>query len=71
MVVSGGRLAPQYPGGWGILAAPAYLAGGLRGVILVNAVASALTLPLIWLAASALFGDRRVAASRRVCGRRE
>ena len=63
MVVSGGRLAPQYPGGWGILAAPAYLAGGLRGVILVNAVASALTLPLIWLAASALFGDRRVAAT--------
>ncbi len=63
MVVSGGRLAPQYPGGWGILAAPAYLAGGLRGVILVNAVASALTLPLIWLAANALFGDRRVAAT--------
>ncbi|MHA1528175.1 MAG: glycosyltransferase family 39 protein [Alphaproteobacteria bacterium] len=63
MVVSGGRLVPQYPGGWGILAAPAYLAGGVRGVILVNVVASALTLPLIWLAASALFGDRRVAAT--------
>lgn len=63
LVVSGDRLAPQYPGGWGILAAPAYLAGGLRGVILVNAVVSALTLPLIWLAARALFGDRRVAAT--------
>jgi 4-amino-4-deoxy-L-arabinose transferase-like glycosyltransferase len=63
MVVSGDRLAPQYPGGWGILAAPAYLAGGLRGVIIFNAVASALTLPLIWLAANALFGDRRIAAT--------
>ena len=56
-----GQLAPQYPGGWGILAAPAYLAGGLRGVILVNAVASALTLPLIWRTAWALFADRHVA----------
>jgi hypothetical protein len=58
---AGGRLAPQYPGGWAILAAPAYLAGGLRGVILVNAVASALTLPLVWAAARALFEDRRLA----------
>lgn len=56
-----GRLAPQYPGGWGILAAPAYAAAGLRGVILVNALASALTLPLIWQAARALFDDRRLA----------
>ena len=66
MVVSGDRLAPQYPGGWGILAAPAYLAGGLRGVILINAVASALTLPMIWLAARALFGDRRIAGTAAV-----
>ncbi len=58
---AGGRLAPQYPGGWGIVAAPAYLALGLRGVILLNAVASALTLPLVWLAARALFEDRRLA----------
>jgi hypothetical protein len=57
----GGRLAPQYPGGWGIIAAPAYLALGLRGVILLNAVASALTLPLVWMAARALFEDRRLA----------
>lgn len=63
MVVSGDRLAPQYPGGWGILAAPAYLVGDLRGVILINAVASALTLPMIWLAAQALFGDRRIAGT--------
>jgi hypothetical protein len=66
LVVSDDRLAPQYPGGWGILAAPAYLAGGLRGVILINAVASALTLPMIWLAAQALFGDRRIAGTAAV-----
>ena len=61
LVPVNGRLAPQYPGGFGIVAAPAYAAGGLRGVILVNAVASALTLPLIWQAARALFDDRRLA----------
>lgn len=58
---AGDRLAPQYPGGWGILAAPAYLAAGLRGVIVVNALASALTLPLVWIAARALFDDRALA----------
>lgn len=57
-----GQLASQYPGGWGILAAPAYLIGGMRGVLLVNALASALTLPMIWLAASALFRSRNLAA---------
>jgi hypothetical protein len=59
----GGQLAPQYPGGWGVIAAPAYLAGGIRGVIVLNAVASALTLPLIWLAARALFSDHRLATT--------
>ncbi len=58
---AGGQLAPQYPGGWGIVAAPAYLAGGLRGVIVMNAVASALTLALVWQAARALFADRALA----------
>lgn len=62
-VISGDQLAPQYPGGWGILAAPAYMAAGVRGVMLVNAVASALTLPMIWIAAEALFRDRRVAVT--------
>lgn len=63
LVVSGDKLAPQYPGGWGILAAPAYLAGGVQGVIVVNAVASALTLIMTWLAAEALFGNRRIASA--------
>lgn len=58
---AGDRLAPQYPGGWGILASPAYLAAGLRGVIVMNALASALTLPLVWIAARALFNDRGLA----------
>jgi len=61
MRVVDGQLVPQYPGGWGILAAPAYLAAGLRGVIMLNAVASALTLPLVWMIARSLFDDRRIA----------
>lgn len=56
-----GGLAPQYPGGWGILGAPVYAAWGIRGVIVLNAVASALTLPLIWATARALFEDRDIA----------
>lgn len=58
---AGEHLAPQYPGGWGILAAPAYIAGGLRGVMLMNAAAAALTLPLTWITAQALFEDRQLA----------
>lgn len=58
---AGNQLAPQYPGGWGIIASPAYLAGGVRGVMLVNATAAALTLPLIWASARALFEDPRLA----------
>lgn len=63
VTVIGDRLVPQYPGGWAIAAAPAYLIGGIRGVILLNAVASALTLAMIYVAAEALFRDRRVAVS--------
>lgn len=54
-------LAPQYPGGWGILAAPAYALAGVRGVIVLNALASAMTLGMVWLAARALLEDRRLA----------
>ena len=63
ITVVGDRLVPQYPGGWAIMAAPAYLVAGIRGVILMNAVASALTLAMVYLAAEALFRDRRVAVS--------
>ncbi|MEM8989682.1 MAG: glycosyltransferase family 39 protein [Pseudomonadota bacterium] len=59
--VVGDRLAPQYPGGWGIVAAPAYALGGLRGVIFLNAIASVATIYAVWVAAQALFDDRRLA----------
>ena len=61
--IAEGRLAPQYPGGWAILGAPAWLLGGVRGIILLNAVAGALTLVMIWIAAEALFRDRTIAVT--------
>ena len=57
-----GQLAPQYPGGWGIVAAPVYLIAGLTGVIAMNAIACALTLWLVWQTAWSMFEDRRLAA---------
>lgn len=63
MRVIDGRVVPQYPGGWGILAAPAYLLAGVRGVFVMNAVAAALTLGLVWQTARALFLDRRIATT--------
>ena len=57
----GGELAPQYPGGWGIVAAPAYLIAGLTGVITINAIACAITLWLVWQTAWSMFQDRRLA----------
>ncbi len=63
MVPSGDRLAPQYPGGWGIFAAPAYMVAGLGGVVILNSAATAVTLWLVWSTARGLFDDRRVAAS--------
>lgn len=54
-------LAPQYPGGWGVLGAPVYAAGGIRGVIVLNALAAALTLAMVWLAARALLENQRLA----------
>ena len=56
-----GRLAPQYPGGWGFLAAPAYMAGGLRGVMAMNAVAAAGAVWFISRTALRLTGDPGVA----------
>ncbi len=56
-----GQLVPQYPSGWTIIAAPAYIIGGIHGVILLNAIASALTLPLVWFTARSLFDDKLLA----------
>jgi len=54
-------LAPQYPSGFAILAAPFYILGGLQGVIFLNTLASVLTLWLTYLIALELFDDRRLA----------
>ncbi|HSF96674.1 MAG TPA: glycosyltransferase family 39 protein [Thermohalobaculum sp.] len=55
------RLMPQYPGGWAFLAAPFYLLGGIRGLFLLNALATVATIWLVRATAAELFGSRRLA----------
>lgn len=52
-----GRLMPQYPSGWAFLAAPFYALAGIQGLILLNVLATLLTLWLIRLAGRILFDD--------------
>ena len=52
-----GRLMPQYPSGWAFLAAPFYALGGIYGLILLNVLATLLTLWLIRAAGRILFED--------------
>ncbi|HUF56347.1 MAG TPA: glycosyltransferase family 39 protein [Thermohalobaculum sp.] len=52
-----GRLMPQYPSGWAFLAAPFYALGGIHGLILLNVLATLMTLWLIRLAGRILFED--------------
>ncbi|MEO1014863.1 MAG: hypothetical protein AAFX08_06690 [Pseudomonadota bacterium] len=57
-----GRLAPQYPSGYALLAAPFYALFGLRGLILLNATAFLASAYCVWrLAINARF-DRPTAA---------
>jgi 4-amino-4-deoxy-L-arabinose transferase-like glycosyltransferase len=56
-------LVPQYPAGFAIVAAPFYLAGGLQGIIFLNALATVLTLWLTYLIALELFKERELAES--------
>jgi len=56
-------LVPQYPAGYAVLAAPFYLLGGLRGIIILNTLASVLTLWLTYKIARALFEDERLAVN--------
>ncbi len=56
-------LVPQYPSGFGIIAAPFYLLGGLQGIIFLNTLASVLTLWLTYKIACALFDDKRLAVN--------
>lgn len=55
-----GRLMPQYPSGWAFLAAPFYAIGGIRGLFLLNALATILTFWLIRATARTLFDDDRL-----------
>jgi len=57
-----GRLAPQYPSGYAILAAPFFAAFGIKGLVLLNAVAAAASLWLTHRIACALGADRHAAA---------
>jgi len=54
-------LVPQYPSGYAILAAPFFLAGGLQGVVVLNAVATILTLVVLYRLVETLFDDRDLA----------
>ncbi|MEM7528763.1 MAG: hypothetical protein AAF416_13975 [Pseudomonadota bacterium] len=56
-----GELVPQYPGLWGVLSAPAYLALGARGVMLMNALASIASVFAVWRLGILLFADRKLA----------
>ena len=55
-----GLVYPQYPGGYAFVAAPFYMAFGIRGLMLMNALATALSLVLTYAIALRLF-DKRTA----------
>lgn len=61
LVEYSGQLYPQYPSGWAVVASPAYLLAGVRGVIFVNTLAAIATVLLVWISARAIFDDVRPA----------
>lgn len=63
LVPVGDRLVPQYPGGWAFLAAPFYMLGGLRGLFLLNALATIGTIWLIRDTSRELFASPRAATA--------
>lgn len=56
-----GEAVPQYPGFYGIVAAPFYALFGVRGLVLMNALACAASLLLTFKIADRLWHDRRLA----------
>ena len=52
---------PQYPSGYGVVAAPFYAAFGLRGLVILNAISGGLVLALAYRLASKLY-NRNIAA---------
>lgn len=59
----GDRLVAQYPNGWAFLAAPFYALGGLRGLFLLNALATVATIWLVRDTTRELFEDGRAATA--------
>lgn len=55
-----GGIMPQYPGGWAFVAAPFHAIGGIRGLLVLNALATIATLWLIRFIGRELTGDARV-----------
>jgi len=60
--IADGGLAPQYPGLYGVIAAPFYAIGGIRGLIFMNALAAVISVALTHRIALNLYGDRTLAA---------
>lgn len=63
MVPVGDHMMPQYPGGWAFLAAPFYALGGIRGLFLLNALATVATIWLIRATSRELFDNPRAATA--------
>lgn len=53
-------LAPQYPSGYAVLAAPAWMLLGAHGVVMLNTLAAVATLPAIVVLGRHLFDDREL-----------
>ncbi len=58
-----GRLAPQYPSGYAIIAAPFFALFGLKGLVLLNAVSAFISLWLTYRIARALDLDEKGATA--------
>lgn len=56
-----GKAIPQYPGGYGLIAAPFFMLFGVSGLVVLNALAGALSLWLTYEIARRLSGDAAVA----------
>lgn len=60
-VGAGGRVYPQYPAGYALIAAPFYLAAGGVGLFLLNAIAGLVAIALVRDIAARLYRDETIA----------
>ncbi|MEM6357496.1 MAG: hypothetical protein AAF844_17680 [Pseudomonadota bacterium] len=56
-----GELVPQYPGFWGVVSGPFYAVFGPRGPMLLNALASIVSMAVTWRLGRVLFADEGLA----------